>query len=294
MRKRQQGVALILVLWVTLLMSVIAASFALSARTESVQSAMLFGSTQARFYAEAGLHRAVFELRNPDLETRWIADGRSYEVGLDDVLIDISITDESGKIDINRATEDMLIGLFMSAGKTDIESLAIVDKILDWRDADEEVRLEGAEDEDYISAGYAYGAKDDQFDTVTELQQVMDIDYELFRRVEPAITVYSGRPQINPAFAPKEALLAMEGMTPELVQEYIDLRQTITDINEPLPELIAGQPGQLRGGGTTFSLVVKATLPNGQWSSLDATIRMGGTISGRPFRIIRWRDNEHT
>ena len=39
--------------------------------------------------------------------------------------------------------------------------------------------------------------------------------------------------------------------------------------------------------------VYKATLSNGHWASLDATIKLGGTVNGRPFRITRWRDNEH-
>ena len=89
---KQQGIALVLVLWVALLMSVIAGSFALSARTESLQSRILFNETQARFLAEAGLNRAVFELRNPDPETRWIADGRTHEFEMGDAQIEIKIT----------------------------------------------------------------------------------------------------------------------------------------------------------------------------------------------------------
>lgn len=294
MINRQQGIALVLVLWVALLMSVIAASFALSARTENVQSSVLFGSTQARFYAEAGLSRAVFELRNPNIETRWIADGRTYTINMDEVDINIKITDESGKIDINRANEELLAGLFASQGMSFEEAMSIVDKVLDWRDGDEEVRLEGAEDDDYQSAGYDYGAKDGPFDTITELQQVMGINYELFKRLEPAITIYSGRAQINPAFAPKEALMAFSGLTGDVVEEYLQLRHSVTDINEPLPELVAGLSGQLRGGGTTFSIFVEAVMPNGQLARLDVIIRMGGTISGRPYRVVRWRDSKYT
>ena len=138
---KQQGIALVLVLWVALLMSVIAGSFALSARTESLQSRILFNETQARFLAEAGLNRAVFELRNPDPETRWIADGRTHEFEMGDAQIEIKITDESGKIDLNQASEELLVGLFASLGIDYDESIGIVDKIMDWKDADEEIRL---------------------------------------------------------------------------------------------------------------------------------------------------------
>ncbi len=292
-RVKQQGIALVLVLWVALLMSVIAGSFALSARTESLQSRILFNETKARFLAEAGLNRAVFELRNPDPETRWIADGRPYKFELDDAEIEIKIIDESGKIDLNQASEELLIGLFASLGVDYDEAIGIVDKILDWKDADEEVRLAGAEDADYFAAGYQYGAKDAPFDTVPELIQVMGVSYEMYRKIEPALTVYSGRKAINLAFAPKEVLLAINGVTAEAADMFIEERTAIEDVNAVLPLLAEGYSGQLRGGGTTFSIISKATLPNKQFATIDATIRMGGNLQGRPFRVVRWRDNEH-
>ncbi|MFV0542052.1 MAG: general secretion pathway protein GspK [Marinicella pacifica] len=290
---QQKGIALVLVLWVALLMSVIAGGFALSARTESVQSRILFNQVQAEFLAEAGLNRAVFELRNPDPETRWIADGRSYEFTLDEAKINVQITDESGKIDLNLANEELLVGLFASVGVEFDEALALSDKIQDWRDPDEETRLAGAEDADYFSAGYTHGAKDAPFDTVPEILQVMGMSYELYRKIEPAITVYSGRGNLNLAFAPKEALMALGGINAQIAEDYINQRHEIFDMSESLPVLIEGQTGSLRSGSTTFSIVVKATLPNKQWAELDSTIRLGGNVSGRPFQIIRWRDNKN-
>ncbi len=290
---KQKGVALVLVLWITLLMTVIAGSFALSARTEYVQSRIVFSSTQARFLAEAGIHMAVFQLRNPDPDSRWIPDGRTQELDLDGAKIELKITDESGKIDINQANEELLLGLFASVGVEFDDALGLVDKIMDWKDADEEVRLAGAEDDDYFSAGYPHGAKDAPFDTVPELVQVMDIDYETYLKIEPAVTVYSGRNNINLGFAPKAALMAIDGISGEMADDFIRQRHEIDDPNLELPLLAEGYSGQLRGGGTTFSIVSKATLPNGQWAELDATIRMGGTVNGKPFRVVRWRDNEH-
>lgn len=290
---RQQGIALVLVLWVALLMSVIAGSFALSARTESLQSRILLNETQARFLAEAGLNRTVYELRNPDPETRWIADGRTYKFEMDGATIEIQVTDESGKIDLNQAGEELLIGLFASVGVDYDAAIGIVDKILDWKDADEEIRLAGAEDGDYFAAGYQYGAKDAPFDTVPELIQVMDVGYELYRKVQPALTVYSGRKNINLAFAPKEVLMSIDGITAEMADNYLIDRHSIDDVNSELPILAEGYSGQFRGGGTTFSIISKATLPNKQFAQIDATIRMGGNLQGRPYRVVRWRDNEH-
>ena len=87
--------------------------------------------------------------------------------------------------------------------------------------------------------------------------------------------------------------MAIDGVSGQMADDYIVQRHEIQDVNIPLPVLVEGYSGQLRGGGTTFSIVAKATLPNKQFAEIDATIRMGGNLQGRPFRVVRWRDNEH-
>ena len=290
--KKQSGVAIILVLWVTVLLTVIASSFALSARIEGVQAKMVFDTTKARYLAEAGLHRAVYELRNPDPDSRWMADGRSYEMDFADAKIEIKITDETGKIDINLANEELLTGLFASLGMSEDEAMTLAQRVIDWRDNDNIKGLDGAEDDDYEAEGFAYGAKDALFDTVPELQQVMGISYEMYRQLEKAITVYSGSRNINIAYASEQALMALDGVEREDARQFIEEREQ-TERGDALPLLPNGQTSTARGGGVAFSIVAKATLSNGHWAELDATIRLGGTVNGRPFRIMRWRDNEH-
>src|SRR5690554_394391 len=121
----------------------------------------------------------------------------------------------------------------------------------------------------------------------------MGMTYDLYQKIEPAITVYSGRGNLNLAFAPKEALMALDGINAQMAEDYINQRHEIFDMGSSLPVLIEGQTGSLRSGSTTFSIVVKATLPNKQWAELDSTIRLGGNVRGRPFQIIRWRDNKN-
>ena len=114
--RRQRGVALILVLWVMALMAILLGSFALMARTENLEARHMFDGTTARYGAEAGLERAVYELRNPDVTTRWVCDGRPYEFDFDNAHIHVEILDESGKIDLNTADDQMLQSLFVSVG----------------------------------------------------------------------------------------------------------------------------------------------------------------------------------
>src|SRR5690606_38122261 len=202
MRARQRGIAFVIVLWLLALLAILLGSFALMARTENLQARHLFDSTRALYAAEAGLNRAVFELMQPDPTTRWLPDGRPYVFNFDDAEVEIRITDESGKIDINAADVATLDQMFQALGVDAVESAQLADAMLDWRDPDDLVMPNGAEDPEYEAAGLPYGTADAPFTTVSELQQVIGMSYELFQMVEPGITVYTGQGRPNASFAP--------------------------------------------------------------------------------------------
>jgi len=299
--RRQRGIAFLLVLWVIAMLGVLLASFALIARTELVQARHLFDTAQARYAAEAGLDLAVYELRKGDPMTRWVGDGRPYTFGFGDAEVQVKITDDSGKIDINTPNEQQLRNLFASRGLDAEEAQGLAAAILDWTDPDDDTRINGAEIAQYKAAGLSYGPRNAPFDTVSELQQVLGMNYELFRQVEPALTIYSGQGTPNLGYAPLEALLAQEGMTPECAQMVIQWRQSVPpgDPAAPPPPdcaVQAGIPiGLAGGGGLTYSVQSRAKLPNGASTILDATIRMGGiNVAGRPYVILRWRDGENS
>lgn len=289
----QRGIALVLVLWVTVLLSVIVGSFVLVSRVETLQARNQLDVTRAYFAAEAGLHRAVaaMSVNNPD--QRWVPDGRPYEMQFGDAEVEIRVVDESGRIDLNAAQLDQLMSLFESVGLKRDEAEALTDAVLDWRDPDDLVRAFGAEDADYEAAGYQYGSKDGPFDTVEELQQVMGMNYELYTQVEPAVTVYSGRSEVNLNLAPREVLLTQPGVTPELVDRYLQERERAGEDGGPAAPLLPGAGSSVaRGGSLTYSVESQATLPNGASSTLEAVIRLHASPAGRPFSIVRWNEND--
>ncbi len=294
-RAGQRGVALILVVWVIALMAVLLGSFALIARTESLESRHLFDSTTARYAAQAGIERAVYELSNPDQSTRWVGDGRPYGFTFDNADIEVELTDESGKIDINSADDAMLQSLFVTVGVSPDQAEALSEAIQNWRSPALNALPNGAQLADYKAAGLSYGPRNAPFQTVSEVQQVLGMNYDLYTRIEPAITIYSGGSSPNPAYAPLEVLLTLPGMTEALAQQIIAARQQIQP-GQPaaagltLPD---GTPIVANGGGNTYTIKSRATLANGASTLLDASIRLGGVgASGRPYTVLRWRDDE--
>ena len=294
---RTRGIAFVLVLWVIAMLSILLGSFSLVARTESLQSRHLFDTTQARYAAEAGLNLAVYELRKQDPAERWIGDGRPYRFGYGDAEIEVSITDDSGKIDINAAANnaDLLTNLFVTRGVPLDKAQALSDAIQDWIDPDDTTRPNGAEIAQYKAAGLSYGPKNAPFDTVSELQQVLGMTYDLYEKIEPGITIYSGRSNPSAAFANPVALQALyPDASPEQIQQFIQALQSQQPGTQGQPVIAPdGSPVMAGGGGLTYSVKSRAKLPNGASTVLDATIRMGGvSTAGRPFVILRWRDGE--
>lgn len=292
-RASQSGVALVLVLWITVLLTITSGAYALMARMDQLEANTLLSGTQARMTAEAGIHLMAVALRDPDDLTRPIADGRIYEQVIDGVLLEVSVTDERGKLDINAANEDTLVTLFGNNGLDSEQAALLAAAVLDWRDTDEVERVNGAEWDTYMAAGLTVGPANRPFMMVDELLQVLGMSYELYRRIEPGISVYSRASIPDPAYAPAEALLAVPDITPEEAQTFITERTALEPGDTQGVALPDGQLAVAQGRGLTYSIHAKATMPNGVWEQVEATIRLGGSHTGLPFRVLRWREGFH-
>ena len=242
--------------------------------------------------AEAGISRAVYELRRADPLTRWVPDGRPYAFDFDGARVEVEIEDENGKIDLNASDEVLLLQFLLVLGVEEPRARSLVDAIMDWRDPDDLVRANGAEDREYEAAGLSYKPTNVGFQTVGEVQQVLGMDYELFEKIEPHATVLSRSPRPNPAYASPEVVQAMSGIAPEAARQLVEQRrqtspQQLAAAPLALPD---GTPLVAGGGGLTYTVRAKATLPNGTWTLLDATLRLGGPPGGRAYSILRWRE----
>jgi general secretion pathway protein K len=216
--------ALISVLWGVALLSAITLSFLAAGGTSYRLARNALDAAQTDVAAEAAVNRSVLALMDPRPEARWRTDGVSRGFDFDGVRMRVRIQDELGRIDLNNADATLLTGLFQSVGLDARGAGALVDKILDWRDASNLKRLNGAKEPEYRAAGLAYRPRNGPFQSVDELKLVMDMTPELFRRVEPAVTVYSGRPSIDPQVATPEALAALPTMDAQKVAALVGAR----------------------------------------------------------------------
>lgn len=293
MKRGQGGIALVLVLWVITLLAVIAGNFAFSMRGEAQIARNLISTAQAQALADAGVQRAWLELLKPptDLQ-RWQGNGLVHEFMLNGAALRVSLHDEAGKIDLNTASDALLQGLFKSVGLSEEASVALVDAVVDWRDPDKLKRLHGAEEDDYRAAGKSYVPSNSPFETVDELQRVLGMAPDLYRKLAPALTVYSKQPGVNTAVAPREVLLAIPGINPAMVEQYLVGRQSQLATDQKVPPFAgAGSFGSGSTGLSAYTARCEVKMPDGTVFVRQTVARLAQDPK-RPVTVLAWSEGE--
>jgi general secretion pathway protein K len=287
---KQRGIALIVVLWLTVLITVIGSSFAYSMRSEALAARNTMSLAQARAAADGAVERTAFELSrarvSPDA---WSADGQPHTFSDGDIAVTSVAYDESARIDLNSASEPLLKGLLQQVGGLDADSAQRqLDAIIDWRDADDLKRPNGAEAPDYQAAGSKYVPTNSPFESVGELQRVLGMTPELMARLAGTLTVYSRQQRINPVTASRSVLLALPNVTAEQVDTYIAAR------DEALKNRLAVPPfpqalGFATGAAPIWRIRVLARTPDGVTFARDAVLRPLADPR-RPLVTLLWQE----
>lgn len=287
---RQRGVALVLVIWVAVILSVIAASFIIERRSETMVVINSISLARAQNAADAGVSRAVADAyrNDPTATDVWKRDGAPHDWTFEGVQVRVEMRDESAKIDVNTASEALLRGLLLSIGLPDDEASRLLDAILDWRDADSLKRPNGAEEAEYRAAGLSYRPGNAPFQALEELQLVLGMRPEIYRRLQPLVTVYSRLPGINPQVASREVLMAVPGLTSDIVDAYIAQRNDALAQGLPLPAL--PQAGSYASGmSPVMNVKSVARTEDGTLFAREAVALLRPTPR-RPVTYLAWHE----
>jgi general secretion pathway protein K len=290
-RDRERGIALILVLWLTILLTVIGGSFAYGMRNEALAARNSLSLAQARALADAAIYRTVFELMRPrTLADVWSADGTVHAWDEDGSRIAVNALDESGKIDLNTAPDGLIKGLLQTAGELDADTAGrLVDAIDDWKNIGDVPRPNGAKAPEYQAAGLNYKPANAPFEAVAELQRVLGMTPAVYNRIADSLTVYSRMAGINPAFASRSVLLAVPGATPEIVDTYLAQRRDALAAKLPVPPFpVAGIAAATLN---LWRIRAEVTTADGVTFAREAVVRPGAERR-RLLSILEWREGD--
>ena len=207
------GFAIVVVLLALALLSLIAATFSIAVRTHLRDVAAATASARAEAHADGGVSVVLADLlavrENRTLSRRFPLDGSEVVCApRSGVRLFIRVQDEAGRVDLNTASEALLLALLRGYGVESDAASRIADRLIDNRDRDSDRRPNGAERADYEAAGVP-GPKNAPLDAIDELAQVLGLDAALVDRLRPAVTVHSGLAGVDPRVMPAERAAAI-------------------------------------------------------------------------------------
>lgn len=200
---RERGFALIAVLLVLAFVAVVGAEFAYSMRLEATAARMYKETLIATHLAEAGLEQAIREIVS---EFAFVGLGNDKDLDADAECplvfytsaklalkrlphrnvplgagqFTYCITDEEARLNLNTSPPDRVGRLLERLGLERQARDVVVDSLQDWRDPNEEHRLNGAESEDtYLKLPVPYRSKNGNLDSLAELIQIKGVTAKL-------------------------------------------------------------------------------------------------------------------
>jgi general secretion pathway protein K len=256
--KSERGIALFLVLWVMALLTVIAGEFCYAIRTEANITRNYKEETQTYYIAASGLHWAIGELVVNEFVPRRMQDPGSEEeienvkwrintdlpaIPFGEGQFKLERENESGKVNLNRAGAPLLKMMLNPFELEETDKDIIVDSIMDWRDKDNFHRMNGAENDYYLSLPEPYNCRNGDFTSIEELLLVRGVTPQIFYGgLKDMVSVYQGKEAIGMATAVPRAeeadfnrininaasprmLRALPRMTGDLVGEIMKYRE---------------------------------------------------------------------
>lgn len=241
-RSGRRGVALLLALWVLAILSILGMEVGAFARADTGAARHLAERAQTYWAARGAVERGMGLVSEyyqtypasplmakllgrgrfaDDEESRpplaaWLEARAIERAPVGQALGSVTVTDLSGRINVNRADPDLLENLIANVTRNRSRAEELADAILDWVDADDLHRGRGAERDWYDRRGLPL-PRNAPVLQIRELLLVRGVTHELLfgERGRPGLSAFlttEGTGKINVNSAPPEVLLAVPGM----------------------------------------------------------------------------------
>ena len=306
---KQRGVALILVLWVLSILMLMAGSFTKTMRRESAGVMTIRANAEANAQAQAGIALAQAMLLHEDETKRWRVDGSIYEIETENATMRIRLLSETGKIDINSVTSQLLHNVLLYAPLETQAQLELENAILDWRDEDETTRPFGAEKPEYKAAKLSYAPRNKPFRSLEELQMVRGLDADVFAWMQPIFTVYAaGQTEVDLNLATREVLNVLPEVDVNLLDAYFLARQQAILNHAPMPvvprienaaqamtqDVESNTEVEAAPEISTVTVTIEAILDNDAQAAVQVVMEKIDGANNLPFQILKQQNQIET
>jgi general secretion pathway protein K len=299
------GFILVAVLWIIAALAILASIFSVYLANTAVFLALNDNTIQSEALVSAALELTAYQMSAPKPATNLPAPAPrgdanvpppptrgDFSFRLGRATVAVSFVSEAARIDLNTASSELLVNLFMRLGAQRQEAELYAERIEGWvltpRPRSNFVTQDD-EESHYRASGRSYSPRGAPFAHIDELSLVMDLPPAIIERAKPFLTIYSGKPQIDVLDAAPEVLAAIPGITPNMLSALAEARRTAAD-----PQSLQGVLGVLQSvatieGGDTYRVQVRIRYDNGRQEASEVVILTG--LPDRPYRVLYWRDS---
>jgi len=304
--ENQKGFALLISLLIIILLVVMIFEADFQSRAD-LRAAGNFRDDLKAFYLARSAVSAAEALLKDDAKNSSAYDGLDEfwafpmsEFPLGDGVLSGVIEDEERKINLNSLTKRLTTTTVVNQPmKAQLERLFellaldphLVDAIVDWIDPDGDPQPFGAEDETYLRLDPPYETPDRPFETLEELRMVSGITDEIYRKIEPYVTIYgTGGINVNTA-----DLLVIQSLHETIDETDADnlaekrpfksvggsegaRRHFQIELGEAYNNAISGPIGLITTKSKYFSLKAEGRV-NGTRKRIRAVIRRAGQLT---------------
>ncbi len=186
--RRDQGFALLIVLWTMVLLALLTAQVTAAGRAEMQMAAALRVSVQLQAAADGAVYETIWHMLDGGGDM-WQPGAASYDLRESGTIVHVDVLEERGKLDINQVPPGLLAGLFAVLGADNTTANAVANAIGDWRsqsspgDADDSVPPE------YRMEGRMWGPPGQEFERLDELKMVRGMTPQLYDAALPYLTL---------------------------------------------------------------------------------------------------------
>ena len=277
---RRRGVVLVSVLWTMALLSALAMAAGVTFRGFAGILSVEHARLQVAALQTAGLEIAAGLVES--LSDRPINE-ISTDIKLSTGSVRLLISDDGGRIDVGRAPEEVLAGLFRVIGAPQAQAMDVAHAIVAWRNRNTGPGSRQAPSD----AAKQKSAGGQPFTDVRQLALVPGFPPAWLDSIAPLTTVV-GSDTVNPLTAPADVIAALPGMEPGRLAAFLEARRAFpTDANRLVAMLGPAQRYAKPAKRQAITVLITAALADGYAATARAVIVLLPR-DVEPYRVLTW------
>ena len=259
--KKVDGFVLLAVLWITAILSVIALTYASSARINAtgilniqkqqkkfftIESAIILGYHEYQKYKA----NKILLTKKEDVEAitdqkvqLWYPRFEPYNATIGDHEFLIHVLSDSGKLNINKVKQDLIKKILKTCGAEETIVNEISDSLLDWRDQDDLHHSDGGEKDYYMEEPGQYLAKNYELENIEELLLLKGMDKTIYYGEDPLpglkdfFSIRGSDAKLDVNTASPGVFQIVKNISPEDIEQIVQARmekpiQKISDLSD--------------------------------------------------------------